>query len=513
MAFLKYRGSTITPGTWSANAAAGAPLTNLDIDKNFASLDAQKLDLSGGTISGALAIGQNLTAEFKDDQVSFVDGADTSKKLAFQLSGITTSTTKTLTIPNNDGTIALTSDIGNGALTISAVATAATSNTVTLELSGAYSANTSTARTLDLKVGPALTALATLMTTAGAGFIRRGAAADTYAIDTNTYSTTAHGHFIGTTAVQSSAANQALTGITGLSTPNSATTSSAITITSGLGTASSSTSGGVTISTGTTNGTVSTGASSGALRLETGTSGTNGGAGSITLAPGITGGSGSNNSSIYLYGGNSTNGTFSDNGHIYIKAGSATAATGTKSGGKVWIDGGRTATGGTVVDDGQVNIGTEVGSPGGSGTAVVNIGHASATTNIRGTVNVLSTTASTTTATGALIVSGGVGVAGTVNAADFNSTSDIRFKKDLEKISNALSKVKQLTGYTYTLIETNTRSTGLIAQDVEEILPESVGGDDNKKTLSYGSMMGLIVEAIKELNAKVEDLQNQLMNK
>jgi hypothetical protein len=351
------------------------------------------------------------------------------------------------------------------------------------------------------------------MTTAGAGFIRRGAAADTYAIDTNTYSTTAHGHFIGTTAVQSSAANQALTGITGLSTPNSATTSSAITITSGLGTASSSTSGGVTISTGTTNGTVSTGASSGALRLETGTSGTNGSAGSIILEAGITGGSSANGGSIYLYGGSSTNGTFSDNGHIYIKAGSATAATGTKSGGKVWIDGGRTATGGTVVDDGQVNIGTEVGSPGGSGTAVVNIGHASATTNIRGTVNVLSTTASTTTATGALIVSGGVGVAGTVNAADFNSTSDIRFKKDLEKISNALSKVKQLTGYTYTLIETNTRSTGLIAQDVEEIMPESVGGDDNKKTLSYGSMMGLIVEAIKELSSKVEDLQNQLMNK
>ena len=187
MAFLKYRGSTITPGTWSANAFANAPLTNLEIDKNFASLDAQKLDLSGGTITGGLAIGQNLTAEFKDDQVSFVDGADTAKKLAFQLSGIATGTTKTLTIPNNDGTIALTSDIGNGALTISTVAAAATNNTVTLELSGAYSANTSTARTLDLKVGPALTALATLMTSAGAGFIRRGANADTYTIDTTAY--------------------------------------------------------------------------------------------------------------------------------------------------------------------------------------------------------------------------------------------------------------------------------------------------------------------------------------
>lgn len=513
MAFLKYRGSTTAPGTWSANAAAGAPLTNLDIDKNFASLDAQKLDLSGGTISGGLAIGQNLTAEFKDDQVSFVDGADTSKKLALQLSGITSSTTRILTVPNSDGTIALTSDLGNGALTISAVSAAATNNSVTLELSGAYSANTSTARTLDLKVGPALTALATLMTTAGAGFIRRGATADTYTIDSNTYSTTAHGHFIGTTAVQSSANNQALTGITGLSSPNDASLSSSVLITSGLGTAASSISGGVTITTGSTNGTVATGGSTGVLRLQTGTAGTNGAAGNIIIEAGLTAGSSGNNGTIGIYGGNSSNGTFSDNGHIYIRAGSAQSATGTKSGGKVWIDGGRPFAGGTIVDDGQVNIGTGNGAPGGPGTTLVNIGHDNSTTNIRGAIAVLSTTASTTTATGALIVSGGVGVAGTVNATDFNSTSDIRFKKDLEKISNALGKVKQLTGYTYTLIETNTRSTGLIAQEVEEILPESVGGDDNKKALSYGSMMGLIVEAIKELNAKVEDLQNQLMNK
>jgi hypothetical protein len=79
--------------------------------------------------------------------------------------------------------------IGDGALTISAVAAAATNNTVTLALSGAYSANTSTSRSLDLKVGPALTNLVALMTTAGVGFIKRGATADTYTIDTNAYLT------------------------------------------------------------------------------------------------------------------------------------------------------------------------------------------------------------------------------------------------------------------------------------------------------------------------------------
>ena len=91
--------------------------------------------------------------------------------------------------------------IGDGALTISAVAAAATNNTVTLALSGAYSANTSTARTLDLKVGPALTNLATLMTTAGTGFIKRGATADTYTIDTNTYLTSIPTSFAGLTSL------------------------------------------------------------------------------------------------------------------------------------------------------------------------------------------------------------------------------------------------------------------------------------------------------------------------
>lgn len=102
---------------------------------------------------------------------------------------------------------------------------------------------------------------------------------------------------------------------------------------------------------------------------------------------------------------------------------------------------------------------------------------------------------------------------GDLGATNFNSLSDVRFKKDLEQISGALNKVKQLTGYTYTLIEENVRSSGLTAQDVEQVLPEAVGGNDERKTLAYGSMMGLIVEAIKELDSKLENIQSQLLNK
>ena len=102
---------------------------------------------------------------------------------------------------------------------------------------------------------------------------------------------------------------------------------------------------------------------------------------------------------------------------------------------------------------------------------------------------------------------------GILSSIEFNSLSDARFKRDLSNISEALSKVKTLTGYTYTMIETGKRSTGLLAQEVELVQPESVGGTESRKTIDYGGMMGLIVEAIKELDAKLESIKSTLENK
>jgi len=83
-------------------------------------------------------------------------------------------------------TIALS--VGDGALTLAIGAAAASATTVTIGTGTGFTANDTVANTTyDIKVGPALTNLATLMTTAGAGFIRRGTTADSYAIDTNTY--------------------------------------------------------------------------------------------------------------------------------------------------------------------------------------------------------------------------------------------------------------------------------------------------------------------------------------
>jgi Chaperone of endosialidase len=85
--------------------------------------------------------------------------------------------------------------------------------------------------------------------------------------------------------------------------------------------------------------------------------------------------------------------------------------------------------------------------------------------------------------------------------------SDRRLKSNLVKITDALDKICTLTGYTYDMDAK--RGTGLIAQDVLEVLPEAVGS--NTRTgyygVEYGSMMGLVIQAIKELREEVEQLK------
>lgn len=99
--------------------------------------------------------------------------------------------TTTITLPATTGTVALTSDlptVNNGTFTLNIGTAAATANAVTISAGTGYSANSATNTTYSVSVGPALTALATFMTTATAGFIRR-TGQDTYAIDTSTYLT------------------------------------------------------------------------------------------------------------------------------------------------------------------------------------------------------------------------------------------------------------------------------------------------------------------------------------
>ena len=92
---------------------------------------------------------------------------------------------------------------------------------------------------------------------------------------------------------------------------------------------------------------------------------------------------------------------------------------------------------------------------------------------------------------------------GTVSASDFTATSDRRLKSSISTISNALEIVKGLRGVYFTRLGETKRSVGVIAQEVEEVLPEVVHGDD-MKSVSYGNIVGLLIEAVKELSEKME---------
>ena len=101
-------------------------------------------------------------------------------------------------------------------------------------------------------------------------------------------------------------------------------------------------------------------------------------------------------------------------------------------------------------------------------------------------------------------------------AATFNNDvtafSDIRLKEEISTIDNALARVKGMRGVFFDRTDNSqVRQTGVIAQEVEPFLPEVVREtkDENKiKSVAYGNMVGVLIEAIKELNAKIEKLQH-----
>lgn len=103
-------------------------------------------------------------------------------------------------------------------------------------------------------------------------------------------------------------------------------------------------------------------------------------------------------------------------------------------------------------------------------------------------------------------LTGGV-FTGAVTAPNFVSSSDIRLKSDILPLSDALAKVQALAGVTFRMQGCEGRQMGLIAQDVQRVAPEAVIEVEGTLRLAYGNLVGLLVEAIKNLHAEVEQLR------
>lgn len=534
MAFLKYRGSAIPTVAWSANSAANAALSNTDVDTNFYSLDAQKLDIAGGTITGALTVTGNLTVNgttttvnsttvsVDDKNIELGSIASPTDALAdgggITLKGTTDKTfnwvnstnawtasvklsaptlvstvatgTAPLTVASNtlvtnlnadlldgqDGAYyAAVSSIGNGSISVSIGTAALTNNTVVWGTSTGFTANASSNSTYDLKVGPALTALAAFMTGAGTGFVRKNGA-DTYSIDTNTYLTSV-----------------------GATSPVASTGGTAPTIS--MAAATASVDGYMTSTYAAKLDGIAAGA-----QVNTVTS-VAGKTGAVALVKGDVGlGSVDNtaDSTKNVNYASSAGNADSVDGQHFAWSNSGNAPT------YLW---GADANGSAYLAH-RASMSVNYASYAAEGASnnfyvrgtsptieLVDTDHG-VTKRIHHNSNII----------GFLSNEGGwilqVDNAGNTTASgNVTAYSDARLKTDLQVIGNAVEKVGTLTGYTYTRTDSGQRQTGLIAQDLIKVLPEAVDDSGEHMSIAYGNVVGLLIEAIKELKAEIEELK------
>ena len=92
---------------------------------------------------------------------------------------------------------------------------------------------------------------------------------------------------------------------------------------------------------------------------------------------------------------------------------------------------------------------------------------------------------------------------------NFNDTSDVALKTNIHDISSGLEMVEQLRPVTFNwdVEENDQPSAGFIAQEVEEVLPDLVRGEDGEKTIKTAGIVGYLVKAVQELTEKVRVLE------
>ena len=136
--------------------------------------------------------------------------------------------------------------------------------------------------------------------------------------------------------------------------------------------------------------------------------------------------------------------------------------------------------------------------------------------NFDNKVVLTNSTASSSKTVGAVVVTGGVGISGALNVGgDITafSSSDVSLKENITPISNAVDKVRSISGNTFTWNEKSIyngeEGTGIIAQEIEALgLPGvTETREDGTKAVRYDRLVPLLIEAIKELDTKVKSLE------
>jgi hypothetical protein len=155
---------------------------------------------------------------------------------------------------------------------------------------------------------------------------------------------------------------------------------------------------------------------------------------------------------------------------------------------------------GNVTTTAQILVGT--GAPVGAAGSINAIG------NVTTTAQILVGTGAASGAPGSITATGNI------TGLDLIATSDRRVKDNIQTVDSALDKVLNLRGVYFTRKGSEKRNLGVIAQEIEEFLPEVVFTDDSPeqmKSVAYGNIIGLLIEAIKEQQEQIEKLKQNTM--
>nr|MDD3435292.1 tail fiber domain-containing protein [Patescibacteria group bacterium] len=99
-----------------------------------------------------------------------------------------------------------------------------------------------------------------------------------------------------------------------------------------------------------------------------------------------------------------------------------------------------------------------------------------------------------------------------VTAGSYYYSSDAKLKMNIKTISDPLEKITSLRGVTFNWKDSKEPSVGLIAQEVEKVFPELVGGNGNYKAVEYGNLVAPLIEAIKAQQQQIEQLEARIMS-
>ena len=100
-------------------------------------------------------------------------------------------------------------------------------------------------------------------------------------------------------------------------------------------------------------------------------------------------------------------------------------------------------------------------------------------------------------------------VTGTVAATNFDSLSDRKHKTNIQVIENPIEKIMKIDGVSFDWKETNQPSLGVIADNIQEVLPEIVSGEDTK-SVNYNGLIGLLIEVVKDQQKQIDELRGLL---